>query len=69
MVSDKWLASCHRRTIHTMKIKAITMSEQWEGRNAQVSNELTTLIHYLDNAEDFLYFAMKGKNTEREKSE
>ncbi|TDN47453.1 hypothetical protein [Scandinavium goeteborgense] len=69
MASDKWLASCHRRTLHTMKIKAIAMSEQWEGRDSPVINELTSLIHYIDNCEDFLYFTMKRKDIEREKSE
>lgn len=65
MASEKWLASCHRRTLNTMRLKAIAMSEQWDGRNPSVMNELTCLIHYIDNCEDFLYFVMKNKEPER----
>ncbi|CAM4046998.1 Four helix bundle protein [Rahnella bruchi] len=62
MTSDKWLASCHRRTLNTMKLKVIAMSDQWKGRDDAVINELTCLIHYLDNCEDYLYFTMKKKS-------
>jgi|AGFS01.1.fsa_nt_gi hypothetical protein len=67
MVSDKWLASCHRRSISTMRSKLQTMLEQWEGRDPGVQNELRFLIDTIDNCESYLYFSMK--HIEREQSE
>lgn len=65
MVSDKWLASCHRRSIGTMKNKLYTMLEQWEGRDPGVRNELRFLIDTIDNCESYLYFSMKKTEWER----
>ena len=69
MTSDKWLASCHRRSLNTMRLKIVAMSEQWQGRDSSVVNELTSLSHDIDNCDDFLYFSMKRIDAEREKED
>jgi len=61
MPSDIWLASCHRRTLGTMRRKAVEMAKQWEGANQEVSNELLWLIDCLENSEELLYFFSKNE--------
>ncbi|MFI3014213.1 hypothetical protein ACH7BS_24160 [Klebsiella aerogenes] len=65
MVSDKWLASCHRRSMSTMRNKLNTMLEQWDGRDPGVQNELLFLIDTVENCEAYLYFSMKKIDQER----
>jgi len=52
-----------------MRLKIVAMSEQWQGRDSSVVNELTSLSHDIDNCDDFLYFSMKRIDAEREKED
>lgn len=66
MASEKWLASCHSRSLNTMRQKIREMIKQWDEHDTAVVNELTWLADYLDNLEHYLYYIMKRKDRERE---
>ncbi|MFG6655664.1 hypothetical protein ACG0Z5_14485 [Scandinavium sp. M-37] len=62
MPSKKWLASCHCRTINTMRRKMAEMSSHWEDNDQVIVNELHNLLDHLENCENLLYFISKSKD-------
>lgn len=68
MASEKWIASCHRRTVSTMRKKVTEMLQQWEGNDPAIYNELHWLCDYLANCEELFYFKYQNKDQSSSKS-